>query len=255
MRLYDAYRELTADTYDVTDVARAAAEAVRAGTDSAAEVGQVVLHLPESIDVAEAALLGALATRDRLTVLLGLSGDDTADDGLAGALAARLRPVLGQPVRHAGAADPPLADRLVSAPDPDDEVRTVARELDARAARGEPLGRVAVLYRVGEPYARLVPEVFDAAGIPWTGAAPRRIADAAAGRILLGLLALADGNLARDDVAAWLASGPVIDPADGRRVNATRWDIVSREAGVVAGAEQWAERLRLHLDGDRCRAG
>ncbi len=248
VRLYDAYRELTADTYDVTDVARAAAEAVQAGTDSAAEVGQVVLHLPESINVAEAALLGALATRDRLTVLLGLSGDDTADDGLAGALAARLRPVLGQPVRHAGATDPPSADRLVSAPDPDDEVRSVARELDARAARGEPLGRVAVLYRVGEPYARLVPEVFDAAGIPWTGAAPRRIADAAAGRILLGLLALADGNLARDDVAAWLASGPVIDPADGRRVNATRWDIVSREAGVVAGAEQWAERLRLHLD-------
>ena len=30
-------------------------------------------------------------------------------------------------------------------------------------------------------------------------------------------------------------------------MNATRWDVVSREAGVVAGADQWATRLHVHL--------
>ena len=137
VRLYHAYRELTADTYDVTDVAHAAAEAVRAGTDSAAEIGHVVLHLPESIAVAEAALLGALAPATDSPCCWG----SAATRPPTTASPARSRRASG---RCSGnlcarrAADPPLADRLVSAPDPDDEVRTVARELDARAARGEP---------------------------------------------------------------------------------------------------------------------
>jgi hypothetical protein len=66
--------------------------------------------------------------------------------------------------------------------------------------------------------------------------------------VLLGLLALPEDDLARDEVAAWLASGPVIDPGTGRRVNAARWDVLSREAGVVRGARQWAARLALHGD-------
>jgi RecB family exonuclease len=247
VRLYDAFRALTADCYDATDILRAAARAVDDGADAATEVGQVVVHLPSSLTGAEEALLGALARRDRLTVVLGRCGDDGPDTGLTDALAARLRRFVGAPIARASDGVP-HAQRLLSAPDPDDEVRSVARELQDRARRGEPLGRVALLYRVATPYARLIPEVLDAAGIPWTGAAPRRVADAAAGRVLLGLLALVDSDLARDDVAAWLASGPVIDPADGRRVNATRWDVMSREAGVVGGAEQWAERLRLHRE-------
>jgi len=247
IRLYDEFRRLTADCYDLDDVARAAARAVESDAATAMEVGHVVVYLPTAITSAEEALLAALADRDRLTAVLGRCGDDGPDTGLTDALAARLRPLLGVSVSR-DAAVAPLAQRLLSAPDPDDEVRAVARELDARARRGEPLGRVALLYRVAEPYARLIPEVLDAAGIAWTGAAPRRVADSAAGRLLLGLLALVDGDLARDDVAGWMASGPVIDPADGRRVNATRWDVLSREAGVVSGADQWSERLALRLE-------
>ena len=249
LRLYDAFRVLTVDCYDVTDVFRAAARAVDDDTTSAIEVGHVVLHLPMRLTRAEEQLLEALARRHRLTALLGRSGDAACDAGLTEVLATRLRTIVGTPVASSPApTDVPRAQRLISAPDPDDEVRAVVRELDARARRGEPLGRVALLYRVAEPYARLLPEVLDAAGIPWTGAAPRRVADAAAGRLLLGLLSLADGALARDDVAAWLASGPVVDPAHGHRVNATRWDVLSREAGVVEGAEQWADRLGLRID-------
>jgi RecB family exonuclease len=43
-----------------------------------------------------------------------------------------------------------------------------------------------------------------------------------------------------------LSSGPVLDPVDSRPVPATRWDTVSREAGVVAGGVQWHDRLSRH---------
>ena len=197
VRLYDAYRALTSDSYDVADVFRAAADAVRADVPSAAEVGHVVLHLPE----ADHRRRGGAPPRPghRATGSPRCSGSPATTRPTAASLTCSQHGCdtsLGAPVDAGAPTTAPLADRLLSAPDPDDEVRAVARELDARASRGEQLGRVAVLYRVGEPYARLVPEVFDAAGIPWTGAAPRRVADAAAGRILLGLLALADGDLA-----------------------------------------------------------
>jgi RecB family exonuclease len=242
IRLFDAYQAQIADCYDAEDVAFAAATAVAADAAAAAEVGQVVLHLPLALSPGEEALLRALAERSRLNVLLGTTGDAIVDDAHVGALAERLTEMLGAPTRST-APSAPTAQRIVSAPDPEDEVRAVARELDERARRGEPLGRIAVLYRIAEPYARLVPEVLDAAGIPWTGAQPRRVADSAAGRILLGFLALPDDDLARDDVAAWLASGPVVDPATGHRVNAARWDVLSREGGVVRGAGQWDARL------------
>src|ERR1019366_10471430 len=51
----------------------------------------------------------------------------------------------------------------------------------------------------------------------------------------------------RDAVADWLGSGPILD-AEGRRVPGARWDLVSRTAGVVAGAHQWTDRLTHHRD-------
>jgi hypothetical protein len=249
VRLFRASQALTADCYDTADVVRAAATAVRDDAPGAAEVGHVVVHLPATLEPAEEALLRALGERHRLTMLLGRTGDAAVDAAGADALAARFADVLGPPAGRPGVrpdAALPRAHRVVSAPDPEDEVRAITRELHERARAGAPLGRVAILFRIGEPYARLVPEVLDAAGIPWTGAAPHRLADSIAGRVLLGLLALADHDLARDEVAGWLACGPIVDPASGRRVNAARWDVLSREAGVVRGAAQWSERLALH---------
>ena len=248
VRVLRATRSLTADCYDADEVARSAAVAVREGDASSAEVGHVVVHLPRAITPGEEVLLRALAGEHRLTVILGRTGDRAVDAEHVDALAARLRPVLDAPVVAPSPAAPPTAGRLVSAPDPEDEVRAVAHDLQRRAHDGAPLGRIAVLARLAEPYGRLVPEVFDAAGIPWTGTTPQRVAETAAGRVLLGLLALPDDDLARDDVAAWLASGPVVDPDTGRRVNAARWDVLSREAGVVRGASQWADRLARRGD-------
>jgi len=243
VRLLRATRARTADCYDSADVARSAATALRAGDASGAEAGRVVVHLPQAISPAEEAMLRALAAQDRVSVILGRTGDPAVDAARVDALVDRLEPLLGPPTVTPAAGAAPTAGRLVSAPDPEDEVRVVARDVERRAHEGGALGRIAVLSRLVEPYARLVPEVLDAAGIPWTGSTPRRVAETAAGRVVLGLLSLLDDDLARDDVAAWLASGPVLDPDTGRPVNAARWDVLSREAGVVRGAAQWADRL------------
>ena len=210
LTLYERFLDLTRDGYDEHDLSVAAAEAV---TDGAPldEVGTVVLYLPRRLAVGESRLVEALASVGRVTVVIA---DDAA----------------------------PAPPDLLSAPDPEDEARALVRRLVQRAEAGTPLGRMAILYPVRDPYARLVPELLASARIPWNGPSTARLGDAVAGRVLQGVVELVDADFARDAVAAWLASGPVLD-ADGRRVPAARWDLVSRAAGVVAGAQQWQLRL------------
>jgi RecB family exonuclease len=249
--LYSDFLERTRDYYDDVDLLYAAAAAVTSAPERLADVGHVVVHLPPALSPAEEALVRALAGADRVTVILGLTGDTAVDDAIADRLAARLSAALGDAVPTDPPVDlfsltttqPPIGSAVVSAPDPEDEVRAVARRIVAHADRGLPLHRIAIVARVTEPYARLVPEVLDAAGIAWNGAATRRLADTTVGRVIRGLLELTEHDFARDAVAAWLASGPILDPVDGRTVDAARDDLLSREAGVVGGADQWRERL------------
>ena len=73
------------------------------------------------------------------------------------------------------------------------------------SATGCPLERIAILYATPEPYARLVHEQLDAAGIAHNGASVVPLTARVAGRTLLGLFALPASGFRRDDVFAWLA--------------------------------------------------
>lgn len=255
-RLFRAARERTHAFYDEEDLLAAAAGAVHGATPGSAtasalaELGPVVLFLPSVSSPGSDALTAALGARGGLHAILGLTGDARADAPVR-ELANRLARVTGAvgPVEHAArdaAPAPPAGTEILDAPDPEEEMRAVRRAVLDRARRGTPLHRMAILFRNAEPYARLAPELLDAAGLAWNGPSPRRLADTVAGRVLMGLVRLVDAELARDTVAAWMASGPVVDPHDGRPVPASRFDSLSREAGVVAGAEQWRERLARH---------
>lgn len=213
-RLYDRYRELTAGSYDEEDLAVAAAAAVQGGASALDELGTVILFLPRTLSVGETALVDALAAHGQARVVASPSEPDPA----------------------------PVADRIVQAADPDDEARAALRRLLARAEAGAPFHRLAILYTVAEPYARLVPELLDAAAIPWTGPSPRALGDSVTGRVLGGVIDLIEADFARDAVASWLGSGPILDDS-GRRVPGSRWDLVSRDAGIVSGADQWRNRL------------
>jgi ATP-dependent helicase/nuclease subunit B len=246
VRLYRRVHELTREHYDDEDQLAAAAAVVDAGGPAVDDIGTLVLYLPRSLSPAGRAFVEAFARRGRARAILGLTGDATADDDTA-TLASRLATALGDPQRVGGGAHLPRGDVVVSCPDADEEVRTAVRQILGRLERGTPLHRVAVGYRATEPYARLLHEHFDAAGIPVYGPSPRRLTDSAAGRALLGLLALPDSDYRRDEVMAVVTGAPILE-APGQRAPGPRWDRLSCAANVVAGLDEWSRRLSRHAD-------
>jgi hypothetical protein len=202
------------------------------------ELGPAIAFLPQRLGSGQTRLLRAFGHTSTLHVIAGITGHPEAD----------------APVRHAveqlGAdwpAEPapvplPHADRGLSVSDADDEVRHALRTIVDAARAGTPLGRCAVVYGTREPYARLLGDAFDAAGLEWFGASVETADASLLGRSLLALLALPDHDFNRRDTAAWLAGAP-IRGVDNRPAPVAAWERASRAAGVVAGPEQWATRL------------
>ncbi len=239
VRVYHAARgALTGRWYDERDLMDAAVDAVHQGSTVLGDLGALVLYLPQELSPPAAALVRVMAERAPVTVIAGVTGVERADAGVAAAIG-RLGLAVSAPP-----APRPHATEVVSASDPDDEVRAAVRLVMAALVDGVPLERMAILYGAAEPYARLVHEQLDAAGIPHNGAAVRTLAESVLGRSLLGLLRLPDRDFHRHDVMALLASAPVWYGA--RTVPAARWERISRRAGIVRGAGQWHDRLGRH---------
>ena len=236
---------LAAGWYDTTDLRRAAAAVLHGEPRRGREIGVVVLYLPQELSPSATALLRELPAAG-IRVVAGRTGEERADAGVVDV------------VRGLGAGDgdvpvvaPVTATRVVHASDPDDEVRCVVRLLAGKLAQ-VPAHRVAVLYGAAEPYARLLAEHLGAAGITVNGAAVRPVIERAFPRTVLGLLALPDHGWRREEVLALLAEAPVRGP-DGRRVPASRWERISRAAGVVADGD-WEARLAGYAVAQRSAA-
>ncbi|GIW13460.1 MAG: hypothetical protein KatS3mg062_0899 [Tepidiforma sp.] len=226
-----AAEERAAGLYDDHELVEAAAAAFAAGARSAAEAGYVVLYLPERVPEAAARLLRAAAGAGGACAVIGLTGDADAD-----ARAAEWCRLLGREA-HAGGGTVRLPGRLAILPDPEEEVRFAIREVWRRAAEGMPLHRMAVLYGNAEQYAALVHERLEASETPHNGRGLRRLADSLAGRAVLGALRAARLGWRRDAVIDWVTSAPL--SGGGGVVRGHAWDVLSREAGVVRGLEQW----------------
>ena len=236
VRVHDAARRALApswhDEADLLDAAFDAATAARV-----AELGSIVVHLPNSLAPGAVRLLQRLAEYAPVEMILPWCHDPAADSiavGLAAAVEAPLP------------APPPAPERrpveVVDASDADEEVRAVVRTVVGAALDGVPLERMAVLWTTPMPYQRLVGEHLEAAGLAWNGPSPIRLAERLAGRTLLGLLELDRFGLRRTDLFALLGNAPVRDRA-GAPVPAAAWERVSKAAGVGRGAD-WAPRLQ-----------
>lgn len=251
VRLHRAVRlRLAGEWYDEGDLVAAATVEGERGAPLVADLGVVVVHLPQRVTAAGGRLVAALSDRAPVSVVAGLTGDARADQGVVSAVQR-----LGGPIDALGAAevDPPVGTAVVSVSDAEDEVRAVVRAVFDGLRAGVPLARMAVLYASREPYARLVHEHLAAAGVPHNGGAVRSVGEALLGRSIRALLALPDRNYERRDVLALLASAPVRG-ADGRLVPAAAWERISRAAGVVAGSAQWDQRLALFAEERRAEA-
>jgi RecB family exonuclease len=239
------HRETTADLaehwYDVTDLLSTATRLVREQPELTTSLGRLVLYLPQELHRAETALVEALAGHGDLHVIAGVTGSARADLAVSSTCEA-----LGVELPETVDVPEPLATRVVNASDSDDEVRCVVREV-VRSLRDHPAHRVAVLYADRSPYARLLHEHLGAAGITTNGPGVRPVSERALSRLVLGLLEVSRGDYRRGDVFRALGEVGAHD-LTGARISVSRWERVSREAGVVGG-EHWDQRLVTYMEG------
>jgi hypothetical protein len=250
VRLYRLFLERTAASYyDREALAQAAADAVRrlgSAAPGLRDLGPIVFFLVDDLSPGERALVEALAARWTCAAVLGLTGDPEAD------VAARVQAaLLADALPTAEEAQAPLSaalSHILIAPDAQQEARWALQSVLRAARQGVPLHRVALLYRQQTPYGPLLRDQLQMAGVPMAGPGGVTLRETAAGRTLLGLMGLADGALPRDAAMDWLTGCPVWPP-DGvarRSFSPSRWDALSREAGIVGGAAQWQDRLERH---------
>lgn len=229
----------------------------------AADLGGVVLHLPDELYQLEIDFVRALdAVASAMRVIVGMTGDPRVDEfatrQFAGDDEWTLQPagdrvLAGDELRATDRQ--PTASRVIHASDADDEVRAVVREVVAALASGIDAHRIATLYPKDVPYARLLHDHFAVTGIATNGPGVESLRNRAVADAFLRLLALDPDNLERVAVFDWLGRAS-IRTVDASAAPRTRWERVSREAGVTRG--DWATRLSEHratlqarLDQDR----
>ena len=231
-RLYARYCEHTKAYYDREALAEAAAAAVSSGHADTAltALGPVIAYLPRTLTPSEQRLFDALRDAWRCATILAATGDEEADEILLPAAAP-----------SASSMPPPRPAHLLVTSDTGEEVRSVVRSIAAAAHAGTPFHRMAILYWHQETYAALIAEQLAAANIPIAGPSTGKLAATPVGRMLKGIVDLAGSDLPREEVMRWLTSCPIKSQSAG--FSPSRWDQISREAGVVAGIEQWRDRL------------
>lgn len=238
VRLFERFRAATESYYDPETLAHEAAAAVKGEQTTALDaLGQLIAYLPHDLKPGEQRLLEALHGAGNCTTILGITEEVKIDSELL-ADAPGAKDLSSPPDTQARG---PRASGLLVTSEIREEVRSVARQIAAAAHAGTPFQRMAVLYWQQEPYAPLVAEQFAIAGIPTAGPPAVRLAATAAGRMVKDMVDLAGGELPRDEIMRWLTSCPV--KADRTVYSPARWDALSRDAGVIAGIDQWRDRL------------
>ncbi len=199
-------RALRRDWYDEADLLQAACAAAGQAP------GRTVVFLPQRLRASEQALLDALAAHGPVVVL---EGEHRAPEG--------------------------IQLDVVDASDADEEAREAVRTVVAAAHDGTPLHRMGIVWPRNEPYARLVGEHLEAAGVTWNGRPGVALHERLAARLVLDLLRLDRRGIRRADLFALLAHVPARH-ADGTQVPRQHWERLSRAAGL-AGDADWGERL------------
>ncbi len=264
--LHDDYRQLLDERgyYTRYELPLLAARALREHWSEGTEPA-VIHYLPKHPGIGELELMETLLARGKCAVIIGLTGDDEAD-GPARELYARLAGPDIQcdgimPLRQAVDGE---AMSVVVAPDPTEEARAVVRRI-AAMADDLPFHRVAVVHRQEAPYASLLRQELDFAGIPYSGVPRRTLADTGQGRFLLGSLRLVEAMgraggsepvIDRELFVELIMSCRVRFPRnadDGRRrsvqdVPATHWVNLTRAARADGTLREWTDRLRVHAE-------
>jgi len=150
--------------------------------------------------------------------------------------------------REGPKARPPCEDRTVrilAAPSEAQEVREIAREVLRLAREDEILfHEMAILLRNFGLYAPLLQETFQNLQIPIHLQGGKPLSHTQAGKSLLLLLDLVSSNFRRGEVMEFLTFAPLAwERFLPEEPSTSRWELISREAGIVEGRNQWKEEL------------
>jgi ATP-dependent helicase/nuclease subunit A len=237
--LYVRYRSLCSGFYDEEDLIEAASRGV--GSNAVrANVGAVVLYLPEPADHRTTSFLRLLLENYDSSALVGLTGDDADKAVLEWSSRLRLiaAPVEQPPIRPA----PNGICALLT--DAHEEVRYAVRETMRLAAEGTPFSRIAILSPSQAPYQRLLEDALTAAQIPVHGQGLRKLRETPTGRALEGFVRLGHGEFKRSDLIDWLTAVPLKDAIGV--IPGHLWNQITREAGVTRGVSNWQELLQRY---------
>lgn len=243
---YRDFRLQTAKYYTNRDLVESATASLQHGDAESVleDIGSVIWYLPLEPTRAQLEFTKALSERAQVEVMLGLSGDMESVD-------AHMLASWQQSIDEL-ASKPPTAQRIVQAPDAEEEVRTAIRSIaeGLQADPPIPLYRTAIMFRQAEPYARIAAEQIAAAGLTWNGLNASTLGQSLTGAVLSGLLGLWDqaraGSLTwRSHVAPWLGSAP-IRSGDGWIAPIARWNQVARRANLQRGPDEWLPRLERY---------
>jgi RecB family exonuclease len=238
----EAARSQLGAWFDEVDLFEEAIRVVSTGEWRGGAATPLVLYLPERLSLQAIQMVRAVSTRVLCTAIIGITGDPAADAAgitLAGALT-------GDDVGVVMTVPEVQGDLVFSAPTADAEVLMVVRHAMAQCEAGTPLERIAIAHSGAPHYVTLLHNTLEQADIPFNGAGVVQLSGSVAGRLLSGVLRLADDNWRRDEVTQWLLTGPIVH--DGSPIPAARWDSLSAEAGVAEGLDEWLQRLSAHAD-------
>jgi RecB family exonuclease len=219
-RLFGRFRDITADFYDEEDLLDTASVTLRSRSGGARfDVGAVYVVPPARLSAGAAAFLDALANT--------ATAYEELDDPTG---------------------TPPV-ERFIVAPDAASEARCIARDVVAALQQGVPLQDIAVFYSGDHGYRSLIPQTFEAAGIPVSNMPGTPLNEHPVGRGVLALARLPLADYSRAALFDFLALAPLrelLPTRDGPLwPNASHWQSIARAAGVTHGINRWEDALEL----------
>lgn len=189
----------------------------------------------------------------------------------------RLRTRLFEPPQGEAIRDG--AVELVTAPGEAAEVRALVRRLLREAARGVPFEEMGIILPRPEDYAPLVTDLLERLAVPHRlhPSLPLRCGRSArsllllfrcrglARRAVMEFLTFAPVPVLRSLGNESLASSsnwgvlsppqtPLVSVEDGSQGRPSRWDAISRNAGIVSGLDRWRVGLQAHAQAERAAA-
>ncbi|HEX2783115.1 MAG TPA: PD-(D/E)XK nuclease family protein [Ilumatobacteraceae bacterium] len=148
--------------------------------------------------------------------------------------------------------EPAAIPRVVSCPDPDEEVRYTVRQCASLLDSGVPADDVAIVCAAPQ-YRRAVRDELQRAGIAWTGGAVERLRGSVAGQVLRHLLDGVVDGWDRPNVFRLLSVAPLHPVGElgaPRRVG--QWTSLCRRLGLVT-VDDWTRATEALADANQSR--